>query len=100
MRKVSIALLVLWVAALPAQSTFGTIVGRVTDASGQAISGAAVELSLAAENYTRRVTSARDGLFEAANLPPGRYDIQITYQGFQKFRAEGAVLGARQTVRV
>ncbi len=85
---------------LIAQSTFGTILGTVTDPGGQALVNATVVLSLVDENLERRVNTGSDGLFEAANLKPGRYNVEVTYPGFQPFRAEGAVLTARQTMRI
>ena len=83
-----------------AQSTFGTFLGTVTDSSGRAVVGAKLTFSLVDENYKREVLSGPDGLYEAANLKPGRYDIEVTDAGFQPFEAKGALLTARQTVRV
>ncbi|MBS1875260.1 MAG: carboxypeptidase regulatory-like domain-containing protein [Acidobacteria bacterium] len=86
--------------ALWAQSTFGTFLGRVTDPSGQAINGARVSLTLQEENLTRAVLTGSDGGYEAANLKPGAYTLSISYPGFEAFQARGAVLAARQTVRI
>jgi hypothetical protein len=85
---------------LRAQSTFGTIIGSITDPSGRAISGAKVQLSFVDENFRVAVNANSGGEFEAANLKPGRYDIEFSAHGFQTFRVEGAILAARQTMRV
>src|ERR1017187_4833374 len=69
---------------LPAfsQSTFGSIVGTVLDASGAVIPGARIRLTNVEQNTSRTVESEASGLFEFLNLLPGRYTILAPKPGF------------------
>ena len=98
---VPMALLLLASADLSlAQSTFGSILGTVTDASGKPVGGAKVTLDFPAEKAQRQIETDSQGNYEALNLRPGEYTLSIKFAGFQEFRAEGAVLAARQTLRI
>ena len=44
--------------------------------------GAAVELRNTGTNFVRDVTTDEDGRFAALQLPPGRYTITVSKQGF------------------
>jgi outer membrane receptor protein involved in Fe transport len=76
MRALLIAALVLVPAAAVAQ-TADTLTGHVTDASGQPISAATVEIT----ELGRRTTTATDGSFRLA-LPAGRYTVAVRRAGF------------------
>ncbi len=98
----AVLLLIALSAAAPihAQSTFGSILGAVTDPSGNAVAGAKVTLELTEEKNIREAATNSEGAYEALNLRPGTYTVTITYQGFQPFRAEGATVAARQNLRI
>ena len=57
-----------------AQSTYGTIIGTVTDASGSVVPGAKVEVLHQATGGTRSVTTDSSGDYQFLNVDPGRYD--------------------------
>src|SRR5258708_7742804 len=85
---------------LSAQSTFGSIVGNVSDAGRLAIVDAAVRITNLDEKVARDYKTTGDGHYEALNLKPGRYTIAVTHPGFQAESISDVVLLARQTVRV
>src|SRR5688572_30165921 len=92
----SICLLVSCVLSLPVlaqtQSTTGTIEGTVLDANGAALPGASVEVKNSATNFTKTFETDEDGRFVALSLPPGKYTVTVTKQGFAKTVVENADL--------
>jgi hypothetical protein len=85
---------------LPAQSTFGTILGAVTDATGAGVSGAKVVITNLGENTSLDLKTDAQGNYEALNLKAGTYRVVVEASGFKTFQASQVVLAARQTVRV
>ena len=83
-----------------AQSTFGTILGTVTDPSGSAVPDATVKITNTDENTTREFKSNSNGDYEAVNSKPGHYRLEAAAAGFQSFNATDLMLVARQTLRV
>ena len=82
-----------------AQSTFGTIVGTVTDASGAVVPNASVKIINTDENTSRTVTSDAGGDYAAVDLKAGHYSVEVSSAGFKTTRLDGLELGARQTLR-
>src|SRR5258708_39158196 len=76
-----LALFFLSVAAL-AQSNFATISGRVDDPSHRPLDHARVIITAKDTGAVRALISNSDGLFEAVNLMPGDYSIEISAPGF------------------
>src|SRR5437016_12422841 len=83
-RKALFAFLSL-VACAFAQSERGAITGLVTDTTGAVVAGASVEIVSRATNIAVRVTSTTAGEYNAANLSPGDYKVQVSAAGFQRF---------------
>ncbi len=83
-----------------AQSTFGSMLGAVKDASGSVIPNATVKITNVNENTSRSVQTNDNGDYEAVNMKPGRYRIEVSATGFQTFVASEVMLVARQTLRV
>src|SRR5690349_24481300 len=102
LRKLS--LLLLSVLALSyvatAQSTFGTLLGTVKDATGSIIPNATVKITNVDENTSRTVATNSNGDYEAGNMKPGRDRIEVSASGFQTFTTSEVTLVARQTLRV
>jgi hypothetical protein len=83
-----------------AQSERGAITGLVTDTTGAVVGGASVEIVNRATNAVVRVTSTTAGEYNAANLSPGDYKVQVAASGFKRFAQENVTLTAAGTVRV
>ena len=71
--------------SLYGQSTYGSIAGSVTDASGAAVTEAKVTLTNQGTAEKRTQSSGADGLFTFVNLFPGQYRIDVEKQGFKHF---------------
>jgi hypothetical protein len=82
------------------QSTFGSIVGVVHDASEGLIAGASLQIRSLEDNSVRSTTAGTDGSFEFVNLKPGKYALSAQAVGFAEFRVPSAELNARQTLRI
>ena len=87
-------------ASVHAQSTFGSIRGIATDASGAAVPEAAVALHSVEENTDRTTTTDSDGTYLFNNVKPGQYVITVTRAGFSTTHIDGVALNARQDLRV
>jgi hypothetical protein len=83
-----------------AQSTYGAIVGSVTDSSGAAITDANVTLTNAGTSEKRSQSSGSDGLFTFVNLFPGQYRIDVEKSGFKHFARTGIVVEVQQSTRI
>jgi hypothetical protein len=87
-------------AAACAQSERGAITGLVTDSTGAVVAGASVEILNRATNAVVRVSTTTAGEYNAANLPPADYKVQVAASGFKRFAQENITLTAGGTVRV
>lgn len=88
------------VAGANAQSTSGTVLGTVKDASGAVVAGATVKLLNTGTNAARSTTSNESGSFQFSNLDSSSYQLGITAVGFEEVRFNPFDLGARETKRV
>ena len=83
-----------------AQSTFGSIIGTVTDSKGAVIPGAAIEAKASNTGVIRSATTDGHGDFSFVNLDAGVYTVTVTSTGFETRRFDEVHLLARETVRV
>src|SRR5271163_4314663 len=77
------ALLALFSTAVFAQTFRGDIVGRVSDSSGAAISGAVVKLASPSTGLSRSGVTSPAGEFTFAELPVGLYEVTVEAPGFE-----------------
>ena len=82
------------------QITSGTIQGTVLDANGAAVPGAAVEVKNIDTNFSRSLTTDEEGRFNALQMPPGRYTITVSRDGFATMVVEKADLTVGQALNV
>jgi hypothetical protein len=68
-----------------AQTSFGSIVGTVTDSTGADVPGAQVTLTNAGTNAKITTTSGSGGTFTFLNLTPGAYSVTVSHPGFKAF---------------
>ncbi len=80
------------------QITSGTIQGTVLDANGAAVPGAGVEVKNVETNFSRSLTTDEDGRFVALSLPPGKYTVTVSKQGFATLVVENANLTVGQAI--
>ena len=85
--------------ALHAQSAgSGTITGTLTDALGAVIPDAKVLIHSVDTGTDRDVTSNGSGIYVAAFLQPGKYDVRVTKPGFAKLERTGLTLEVGRTL--
>ncbi|MBI1789702.1 MAG: TonB-dependent receptor [Acidobacteria bacterium] len=82
------------------QSTFGTILGTVSDKTGAVVPGAKIVVTNQAESISREVMGDSQGNYEAVNLKAGLYTVAAEAAGFKKFIQKDLTLDARQILRV
>src|SRR5580704_16188342 len=87
-------------AYLNAQSTYGSISGTVTDASGAAVTGANVSLTNTSTSEKRTETSGDDGHYTFVNLFQGQYRIDVEKQGFKHFDRPNVIVQVQQDTHV
>jgi hypothetical protein len=83
-----------------AQSTFGNIVGTVTDSAGAALAGAKVTLVNAGTNLQRTVVANNSGEYAFNIIDAGTYTVTVEAPGFSKAEFSNLVLLARESKRV
>ena len=80
-----------------AQSFLGTVRGTVTDPQGGAVAKAAVLIVDESTGVPRPVETDAQGRFEAVNLRPGTYRIEVVTTSFKKAERTGILLVAAGT---
>ena len=83
-----------------AQVATGSIVGTVTDASGQVVPGAPVTVRDVNRNTTTTLVTDASGGYAVPFLVPGTYDIAVELQGFKSWIRRGVVLQVNDRVRI
>jgi len=96
----SLSLFVSSAVSLYGQSTYGSIVGSVTDVSGAIVTDANVTLTNLGTSEKRTQSSGADGLFTFVNLFPGQYRVDVEKQGFKHFVRNPVVVEVQQNTRV
>lgn len=88
-----VILLSMWSMGAFAQDiTSGTIQGTVSDEQGAVVPGATVEARNVGTNFARSFTTDSEGRFTLLSIPPGRYVVSVTKQGFAKLNQENVEL--------
>src|SRR3982074_3380093 len=82
------------------QITTGTIQGTVTDVNGAVVPGANVEIKNLDTNLSRTLTTDDGGRFVALALPPGKYSVTVSKQGFATAVAESLDLTVGQALNL
>ena len=77
-----------------AQSSSGTISGRVVDSTGASIAAAEVHVINQVDQNTRTFTSTPAGEFVFPNLEPGAYTVTVKAAGFKQYEKKDITLNA------
>ena len=88
------------VLAAQSQATTGIIRGTVTDPSGTPAANATVTLRETQTGFERQTVSNERGIFVAAVLPLGIYDVSARAVGFSETRQTGIRLGLGETINL
>ena len=98
-RRLALAGILAMAIAAPAlaQSFLGTIRGTVTDPQGAAVPKASVLIVDQSTGVPRPVETDAQGRYEAANLRPGTYRIEVVTTNFKKAERTGIILIASGT---
>jgi Carboxypeptidase regulatory-like domain len=99
-KALGLCLLLTCVPYLHGQSTYGSIQGVVTDASGAAIPQAKVTLTNKATAETQSQMTGDAGLYSFVNLVPGNYEVSAEKTGFKRVTEQNVVVQVQQTTRV
>jgi len=100
LRLFVLSLLTLAAGRLPAQSTFGAILGTVRDSSGALIPGAKVTLVNTGTSARQSAASDESGSYAFKNIEVGTYVLTFTAPGFEKESLSEITLTARETRRL
>src|SRR4030095_12248767 len=82
-----------------AQSFLGTIRGAVVDPQGAAVQDAAVLIVDESTGVPRTAATDSEGRYEASNLKPGTYRVEVVTPNFKKAEQTGIVLRASGIAR-
>ena len=85
---------------LRAQSTYGSLTGTVTDASGAAVAGATVTLTNTATEEKQIQSTGETGLYSFVNLSPGDYRLVVEKNGFKRVDRSSVIVQVQQTSRI
>ncbi len=82
------------------QITVAQLNGSVRDESGAAVKGATLTLRETSTNASYTTTSNDSGFYVIPNLPPGQYELTVTFTGFATLIDKGITLTVGQTATV
>lgn len=75
----------------------GSLSGRITGPSGQAVPGASIKVSVPNGSFTRGGYSDSRGRYAIKGLPDGDYSVTVTCVGYQKNLKEGVAISGATT---
>jgi hypothetical protein len=87
-------------ASASGQSTFGGVVGTVTDSQKAVIAEAEVKLTEVRTNVSHTTVTTSFGAYEFVNINQGVYKLDVSKDSFSTFITQDFEVAARQTVRI
>src|SRR4051812_36481975 len=79
---------------LNAQSIYGTLTGIVSDPSGAVLPDAKLQMRDEQSGSQRETVANGEGYFSFVSLPPGKYQLTVSVNGFDTLKQTGiSVLG-------
>jgi len=95
-----VAMLVLSVVSLFAQTNRGSITGTVTDQTQAVVAGATVTVTNLGTNEIRKMTTSQSGTYNASDLEPVVYKLEVEAAGFNKTIVENVKVDTSSTATV
>ena len=86
--------------AVAQTSGSATITGTVKDPTGSVVPGASVTIRATETNFTRKLETGEAGIFTAAFIPPGTYEVEAAKTGFTSVLRKDITLQVGQTLSV
>ena len=93
-------LLVFSSSGLRAQSTNGSLSGRIADLSKAVIADAKIAAISVSSNFRYEATTSASGEYYLASLPPGSYRLEIEKSGFKKLIKPDVVLHVQDALGI
>ncbi|MFN2530811.1 MAG: carboxypeptidase regulatory-like domain-containing protein [Pyrinomonadaceae bacterium] len=84
---------------LTAQTPTGSINGKVVDPNGAVVANATVRIIEKTTNRTITAQTNGEGFYEARNLPPGNYTVQVEQSGFSTATVENVIVQTGQVAK-
>jgi hypothetical protein len=100
MQLLGLVLLVASFLQVQAQQTTGSIIGTVKDQSGAVVNTATVKATNVDTGFARTAPANGYGEYRIDYLPVGKYSIEATAAGFERFVQENLALDVDQTLTV
>ena len=85
-------------ATIHAQQTTGSIVGTVKDPAGAVVSNASAKATNVDTGYSRSAPTNGYGEYRIDYLPVGKYRVEVSASGFERFVQENLSLSVDQTL--
>jgi hypothetical protein len=95
-----VAICLLCVRPVAAQTATGTIIGHITDSSGAILPQVDITAFNPANGFTTRTTSDEQGIYHLFYLAPATYKLTFERPGFAKFDRDGVELRSNDTLTV
>ena len=86
--------------ALRAQTTNGSITGRVTDPSKATVPEAKIAAVNTGTNFRYETATNGAGEYTLANLPPGTYQLEVEKSGFKKLVRPDVILHVQDVLAI
>ena len=83
-----------------AQSTYGTILGTLTDTSGAVIGDTNIQLINQATNVKTVAKTNESGYYQFVDVIPGTYKILVQKEGFKQLSRPGILLQTEARIQV
>ena len=97
---IMMALVVVPATHLSAQTVTGTILGTVLDSSGSAVPNATVTVKNQETGVARTTATSAEGFYTTPSLIPGKYNVQVSTQGFAPAEVKDIVVNVGSNARV
>ncbi|HEY6987115.1 MAG TPA: carboxypeptidase regulatory-like domain-containing protein, partial [Bryobacteraceae bacterium] len=83
-----------------AQTTFGTVVGTITDASGSPVPDTDVVLTNLGTRAKRTQPTNAEGLYQFINVTPGQYSVEVQKPGFKRVLRSPVTVETQSTSKI